>query len=143
MEVAGIGTRDKEYILSCAEQSLKRLQTDCIDFINCMVVRLMTRLMTPSRHSKIKTTGENHVHYGISSIRPNVIGEYIRRSSIVSVMMQYSLLDRRPEETMPDSIETKQYWRSRTWKHSTGAIGKQITQGVFATFNRPDVAKGS
>ncbi len=36
---------------------------------------------------------------GISSIRPNVIREYIKRSNIVSVMMQYSLLDRRPEET--------------------------------------------
>ena len=30
--------------------------------------------------------------------RPNVIREYARRSGIVSVMMQYSLLDRRPEE---------------------------------------------
>jgi aryl-alcohol dehydrogenase-like predicted oxidoreductase len=37
-------------------------------------------------------------YYGISSIRPNVIREYIKRSNIVSVMMQYSLLDRRPEE---------------------------------------------
>ncbi|SIS37009.1 aldo/keto reductase [Salimicrobium flavidum] len=36
--------------------------------------------------------------YGISSIRPNVIREYLKRSSIVSIMMQYNLLDRRPEE---------------------------------------------
>ena len=38
-------------------------------------------------------------HYGISSIRPNVIREYVKRSFITSVMMQYSLLDRRPDET--------------------------------------------
>ncbi len=38
-------------------------------------------------------------YYGISSIRPNVIREYVQRSAISSVMMQYSLLDRRPEET--------------------------------------------
>jgi aryl-alcohol dehydrogenase-like predicted oxidoreductase len=38
-------------------------------------------------------------YYGISSIRPNVIREYIKRSNMVSVMMQYSLLDRRPEES--------------------------------------------
>lgn len=38
-------------------------------------------------------------YYGISSIRPNVIGQYVSRSSIVSVMMQYNLLDRRPEES--------------------------------------------
>src|SRR6185437_6905893 len=37
-------------------------------------------------------------YYGISSIRPNVIREYVNKSNIVSVMMQYSLLDRRPEE---------------------------------------------
>src|SRR5690606_29563758 len=37
-------------------------------------------------------------YYGISSIRPNVIREYVKKSSIISVMMQYSILDRRPEE---------------------------------------------
>ena len=37
-------------------------------------------------------------YYGISSIRPNVIREYAHKSNLVSVMMQYSLLDRRPEE---------------------------------------------
>ena len=36
--------------------------------------------------------------WGISSIRPNVIREYAARSPIASVMMQYSVLDRRPEE---------------------------------------------
>ena len=37
-------------------------------------------------------------YYGISSIRPNVIRKYVKRSDITSVMMQYSLADRRPEE---------------------------------------------
>ncbi len=37
-------------------------------------------------------------YYGISSIRPNVIREYVKRSNIVSVMSQYSILDSRPEE---------------------------------------------
>ncbi len=39
--------------------------------------------------------------YGISSIRPNVIERFLSNSSAVSVMMQYSLLDRRPEEWFP------------------------------------------
>jgi aryl-alcohol dehydrogenase-like predicted oxidoreductase len=39
-------------------------------------------------------------HYGISSIRPNVIREYVQRSNMVSVMNQYSMLDRRAEETV-------------------------------------------
>ena len=43
-------------------------------------------------------------YYGISSIRPNVIRTYIERSNIASVMMQYSLLDRRPEELCLDLL---------------------------------------
>jgi aryl-alcohol dehydrogenase-like predicted oxidoreductase len=37
-------------------------------------------------------------HYGISSIRPNVIARWSESPGTTSVMMQYSLLDRRPEE---------------------------------------------
>jgi len=36
--------------------------------------------------------------YGISSIRPNVLQRFLPASSAKSVMMQYSALDRRPEE---------------------------------------------
>ncbi|MBO1910690.1 aldo/keto reductase, partial [Microvirga sp. 3-52] len=39
--------------------------------------------------------------YGISSIRPNVIKRFLEESTAVSVMMQYSPLDRRPEEWIP------------------------------------------
>src|SRR5699024_11402352 len=46
--------------------------------------------------------------YGISSIRPNVIREYVRRSSIDAVMMQYSILDRRPEENILDLLRDEQ-----------------------------------
>lgn len=37
-------------------------------------------------------------YYGISSIRPNVIKSYLEKSNLSSIMMQYSILDRRPEE---------------------------------------------
>src|SRR5690606_2265003 len=36
--------------------------------------------------------------YGISSIRPNVFLKYANETNISSNLMQYSLLDRRPEE---------------------------------------------
>ena len=36
--------------------------------------------------------------YGISSIRPNVIDRFLSVGNASSVMMQYSMLDRRPEE---------------------------------------------
>lgn len=89
----------KKHILWSVEQSLKRLQTDYIDLyqlhggtIDDSIDETIQAFETLQQQGKIRC-------YGISSIRPNVIREYIKRSSIVSVMMQYSLLDRRPEET--------------------------------------------
>jgi aryl-alcohol dehydrogenase-like predicted oxidoreductase len=89
---------NKSYILSCVEGSLKRLQTDVIDLyqlhggtIEDPIDETIEAFETLKQQGKIK-------HYGISSIRPNVIREYVERSNIASVMMQYSLLDRRPEE---------------------------------------------
>lgn len=88
----------KKYILHAAEQSLKRLNTDHIDLyqlhggiITDPIDETIEAFETLVQHGKIR-------YYGISSIRPNVIREWIKRSRMVSVMMQYSLLDRRPEE---------------------------------------------
>lgn len=89
----------KEYILSCVEESLKRLQTDYIDLYQLHGGTIDDPIdETISAFEQLQQQGKIR-YYGISSIRPNVIREYIKRSNIVSVMMQYSLLDRRPEET--------------------------------------------
>jgi aryl-alcohol dehydrogenase-like predicted oxidoreductase len=89
----------KQYILASVEESLRRLNTDYIDLyqlhggtIQDPIDETIEAFETLLKQGKIR-------YYGISSIRPNVISEYVRRSHIVSVMMQYSLLDRRPEET--------------------------------------------
>lgn len=89
----------KAYILQAVDQSLRRLQTDYIDLyqlhggtINDPIDETIEAFEQLVRQGKIR-------YYGISSIRPNTIREYIDRSNIVSVMMQYSLLDRRPEES--------------------------------------------
>ena len=89
----------KEYILTSVEESLQRLQTDYIDLyqlhggtINDPIDETIEAFELLKEQGKIR-------YYGISSIRPNVIREYVKKSAIVSVMMQYSLLDRRPEET--------------------------------------------
>ncbi|MDJ1109667.1 aldo/keto reductase [Macrococcoides caseolyticum] len=42
--------------------------------------------------------------YGISSIRPNVIDYYLEHSNIDTIMMQFSLIDNRPEQLV-ESIE--------------------------------------
>jgi aryl-alcohol dehydrogenase-like predicted oxidoreductase len=96
----------KDYILSAVEESLKRLQTDYIDLyqlhggtIDDPIDETIEAFEQLQRQGKIR-------YYGISSIRPNVIREYSKRSSIVSVMMQYSLLDRRPEETGIPILQT-------------------------------------
>jgi len=88
----------KDYILAAAEQSLRRLQTDHIDLYQLHGGTIEDPMdETIEAFEKLVQQGKIR-YYGISSIRTNVIREYIKRSNIVSVMMQYSLLDRRPEE---------------------------------------------
>jgi aryl-alcohol dehydrogenase-like predicted oxidoreductase len=88
----------KKYILLTVEESLKRLQTDYIDLYQLHGGTIEDPIdETIETFELLKSQGKIRF-YGISSIRPNVIREYVKRSNIVSVMMQYSLLDRRPEE---------------------------------------------
>jgi aryl-alcohol dehydrogenase-like predicted oxidoreductase len=89
----------KDYILSCAENSLKRLQTDYIDLFQLHGGTIEDNIDDTIEAFEILLKQGKIRYYGISSIRPNVIREYVKRSNIVSVMMQYSLLDRRPEES--------------------------------------------
>jgi len=88
----------KEYILDAVNRSLERLQTDYIDLYQLHGGTIEDPIDDIiETFEKLKQQGKIRF-YGISSIRPNVIREYVKRSGIVSVMMQYSLLDRRPEE---------------------------------------------
>ena len=95
----------KQYIKEAVKNSLKRLQTDYIDLYQLHGGTMEDPIdETIEAFEELKQEGLIR-YYGISSIRPNVIREYVDRSSIVSNMMQYSLLDRRPEEIMPLLIE--------------------------------------
>ncbi|MET3507149.1 aldo/keto reductase [Halalkalibacter oceani] len=91
----------KKHIKSALKQSLTRLQTDYIDLFQLHGGTIEDHIdETIEAFEELKQEGVIR-YYGISSIRPNVIREYVKRSSIVSVMMQYSLLDRRPEPLFP------------------------------------------
>ncbi|MDF2854504.1 MAG: oxidoreductase [Neobacillus sp.] len=88
----------KAYIKEQVKESLKRLGTDYIDLYQLHGGTLDDPIdETIEAFEELKAEGFIR-YYGISSIRPNVIREFVRKSSIVSVMMQYSILDRRPEE---------------------------------------------
>jgi len=88
----------KEYILKCAEASLKRLQTDYIDLFMLHGGTLEDNIMESIEAFEILLQQGKIRYYGLSSIRPNVIRVHVNYGKVVSVMTQYSLLDRRPEE---------------------------------------------
>ncbi|MGE6375254.1 aldo/keto reductase [Peribacillus muralis] len=95
------------YIKAAVKDSLKRLGTDYIDLYQLHGGTMADNIEeTVEAFEELKKQGYIR-HYGISSIRPNVIKEFTETSELDSVMMQYSLLDRRPEEWMP-LLENKQ-----------------------------------
>ncbi|MEH6943026.1 aldo/keto reductase [Bacillus sp. JJ722] len=91
----------KAYIKQAVKASLQRLQTDYID-----LYQLHGGTMEDNHEEVIQVFNELVQegvirYFGISSIRPNVINSYTSSSNLVSVMMQFSILDRRPEEWIP------------------------------------------
>lgn len=94
----------KEHIKTGVKDSLKRLKTDYIDLYQLHGGTIEDPIdETIEAFEDLKKDGLIR-EYGISSIRPNVIKEFVKKSSMVSVMMQYSALDRRPEEEILDLL---------------------------------------
>lgn len=111
----------KPYIIKSVESSLARLNTDYIDLyqlhgglIEDPIDEIIEAFELLAKAGKIR-------YYGLSSIRPNVIQAYAERSNIVNVMMQYNLLDRRPELVMPLLAE----------KNISVIVRGALTQGIL------------
>ncbi|MFT3823270.1 MAG: aldo/keto reductase [Chitinophagaceae bacterium] len=119
----------KEYILAAVEDSLRRLQTDYIDLYQLHGGTIDDPIdETIEAFELLKQQGKI-LQYGISSIRPNVIREYVKRSTIATVMMQYSLLDRRPEETCLPLLQ----------EHTIGVLARgSMAKGLLV--NKPAAA---
>ncbi len=113
----------KKYILGAVENSLKRLQTDYIDLYQLHGGTIEDPIDDTIEAFEILKQQGKILYYGISSIRPNVIRKYIEKSNIVSVMMQYSLLDRRPQETCLDLLK----------KNNVGVLARgTLAKGLLA-----------
>ena len=116
----------KKHILSAVEQSLERLQTDYIDLyqlhggtIDDPIDETIEAFELLVQQGKIR-------FYGLSSIRPNVIREFVKRSAVSSVLLQYSIADRRPEETILPLLQ----------EHNIGVLGRGgLAQGLLV--NKP------
>ncbi|MCK9862736.1 aldo/keto reductase [Paenibacillus sp. ATY16] len=123
----------KAYILSAVKDSLRRLGTDYIDLYQLHGGTIEDPIdETIEAFEQLKREGVIR-EYGISSIRPNVIREYASRSSIVSVMNQYSIVDRRAEETVLPLLEEKGLSLIARGPVASGALAanRQPSKGVL------------
>ncbi|MFC3798760.1 aldo/keto reductase [Cohnella sp. GCM10012308] len=123
----------KAYILSAVRDSLKRLGTDYIDLYQLHGGTLDDPIDdTIEAFEQLKREGVIRA-YGISSIRPNVIREYVARSGIASVMNQYSIVDRRAEETVLPLLAEKGISVIARGPVASGALadGREPSKGVL------------
>jgi aryl-alcohol dehydrogenase-like predicted oxidoreductase len=109
---------DPKYLTECVDNSLNRLQTDYIDLYQLHGGTLNDDLEGVFEvFEQLKDQGKIRA-YGISSIRPNVIRKVLDIAKPATIMMQYSPLDRRPEEIAFPLIATSET--------------KVLTRGSFA-----------
>jgi aryl-alcohol dehydrogenase-like predicted oxidoreductase len=132
----------KKYILDAVDKSLERLQTDYIDLYQLHGGTIDDPIDETIDAFEILMKAGKIRYYGISSIRPNVIREYIQRSKIVSVMMQYSLLDRRPEESCLDLLHKNDIGVLTRGSLASGLLlGKPVTP--YLTYSAGDVDRAA
>ncbi|MFT2007910.1 aldo/keto reductase [Pontibacter sp. 13R65] len=132
----------KAYILEAVDKSLKRLQTDYIDLYQLHGGTLDDPIEETIEAFEILKQQGKIRHYGISSIRPNVIREYVKKSRIVSVMMQYSLLDRRPEEESLTLLQQQEISVLARGSYAQGLLlGK--TPKAYLGYSEAEVARAS
>lgn len=88
----------KSYILNAVEKSLERLKTDYIDLYQLHGGTIEDPWEEALEAFEILKSQGKIRAFGISSIRPNVIRKVMHMNPPATIMMQYSPLDRRPEE---------------------------------------------
>ncbi len=128
----------KAYILQAVDESLLRLQTDYIDLYQLHGGTIEDPFdETLEAFELLKEQGKIR-HYGISSIRPNVIQRWLDHSGLVSNMMQYSLLDRRPEEQCLDRAKAKSVGILTRGNLAKGLLANKPASG-YLNYNESEV----
>lgn len=111
----------KEYLIQALEKSLQRLKTDYIDLYQLHGGTLEDPWEEVFEAFELMKSQGKIRAFGISSIRPNVVRKVLSMSSPVTIMSQYSPLDRRPEEDIFPQVE-----KSNTRILVRGALAKGI-----------------
>lgn len=135
----------KAHIMQAVKESLKRLEMDYIDLYQLHGGTMEDDAdETIEAFEALKKEGVIR-EYGISSIRPNVIERFLKNSSAVSVMMQYSMLDRRPEDyfQMIERLGASVITRGTIAKGLLTDEAKKRVQKAdgFASYNEADLKK--
>ncbi|GGB05233.1 aldo/keto reductase [Macrococcus hajekii] len=128
----------REHILHGIKDSLHRLGTDYLDLYMLHGGTIEDNMEeTLDAFNILKQDGLIRA-YGISSIRPNVIREYLDHSDIDVIMMQFNLLDNRPEMLLDEiaARDVKVLARGPVMKglltdQSQSIIARKFEEGVF------------
>ncbi|MEO6914783.1 MAG: aldo/keto reductase [Chitinophagaceae bacterium] len=132
----------REYIMGAVEKSLQRLKTDYIDLYQLHGGMIEDNISeTIGAFEALVQQGKIR-YYGISSIRPEVIRRYLALSNISTVMMQYSLLDRRPKESVTELLR-----EHKVSMLARGSLAKGLLAGKpakdFLNYTAEEVAVAS
>ncbi|WP_239772640.1 aldo/keto reductase [Mammaliicoccus sp. I-M36] len=136
----------KEHIMNSIKASLQRLNIEQLDLYMLHGGTIEdNKDESIEAFERLKEEGLIKA-YGISSIRPNVIDYYLENSNIETIMMQFSLLDNRPEDVLEkiDQHDVKILARGPVSKglltgKSTEILNKKFKDG-FLEYNYNDLS---
>ena len=130
----------KSYILQGVEESLKRLKSDYIDLYQLHGGTLEDPWEETLEAFQLLKEQGKILAFGISSIRPNFIRKVMAMTPPKTIMMQYSPLDRRPEEDVFPLLE-----KTDTKVLVRGAFAKGLlinkTETDFLDFSKAQVSQ--